>query len=252
MTFQPQSQDWSGDSAVLLVHGIGNAQPGDYADLAEAVTNAPGVGKTCAVYELYYDVFNDWFKDKTQFALQIDQVAAFLKANQPSDQTADTIADFAGDVIWPLFSLAARAAVTTAYRAQLRQIVLDGMRSTKQVPGALRFSIICHSLGCLYTYEMLHEIATDPTLNLHPGTDGVKFHSVVFMASPVQLIRTLGERIAGLMPPGLAALATTGLAIPAEQLFGTAHTSVEQWVSIVGDLDPIGGFFDRQRQDWAL
>jgi hypothetical protein len=254
VAFTPQSQDWPGDSAVLLVHGIGNAQPGDYTDLAKTVAAAPGIGKTCAIYELYYDVFNDWFKEKTQFTAEIGHLLAFLKSKQPAnppDNLPETIADFAGDVLWPLFSLGARAAVTTAYRAQLRQIVLDGMRSRKKLPGELRFSIICHSLGCFYTYEMLHAIATDPTLNLRPFTDGVKFHGVVFMASPVQLIRSLGQHIGGLLPPGLATLAASGLGIPAEQAFGAAHSSVEQWVSVVGDLDPVGGFFVRQKQDWA-
>jgi hypothetical protein len=98
---------------------------------------------------------------------------------------------------------------------------------------------------------MLHEIATDAALNLRPFTDGVKFHGVVFMASPVQLIRTLGQHVGGLLPPGLASLATAGIDIPAERVFGAAHTSVQQWISVVGDLDPVGGFFVRKKEDWA-
>lgn len=249
--FQPQTQDWPGDSAVLLVHGIGNAAPGDYTDVAQAVRTA--LGTDCAVYSLFYDVFNDWFREKTQFANQIGRLTAFVKSKQPQnqDQLPDTIAEFAGDVIWPLFSVGARAAVRTAYIAQLRQMVLDGRRSTNKPIRDLKLSIICHSLGCFHTYEVLHAMATDAALNLRPVTDGIRFRSVVFVASPVQLIRTVGEAVNALVPHGLATTLASGLAIPAQTALGTTRKSVERWVSITGDLDPIGGHFVRNKADWA-
>ena len=254
--FEPQTKTWTGESAVLLVHGIGNAAPGDYAEVEEAVNTAL-VGE-CTVYALYYDVFNDWFRDKTQFTNQIARLTGFLQRKQTEDnladgggKLADTIAEFAGDIIWPLFALASRATVRTAFIAQLRQMVLDGMRSTGKLPGELRFSIICHSLGCFHTYETLHAIANDAAMNLRPFTDGVRFRSVVCMASPVQLIRTFAESVRDVVPSGLASTLAGGLAIPSETVFGAARKSVQQWVSVTGDLDPVGGHFLRDKADWA-
>lgn len=251
MPFQPETQEWAGESAVLLVHGIGNAAVGDYADVAREVKDSLGADAKCAVYELFYDVFNDWFKEKTQFAKQIGMLTKLVRSRQPDGQLAETVAEFAGDVVWPLFSTAARAAVRTAFTAQLRQMMIDGMTSTGKVPGELRFSIICHSLGCLHTYEGLHAMASDPALNLRPFTDGLRFRSVVFMASPVQLIRTLGLSGGGLVPEGLASLSATGLAIPFETAMGRPHKSARRWVSVTGDLDPVGGHFLRKKEDWA-
>jgi hypothetical protein len=246
--FRPQSQAWRGDQAVLLVHGVGNAKPGDYADVARAVQDT--VGPDVAVYSLFYDVFNDWFSEKTQFTSQIKRVVAFIKDQEGEGRLQDTIAEFAGDVIWPLFAIASRRAVHHAYLAQMKQIVLDGL-SAGLLKHQLKLSILCHSLGCFHTYEMLHAIATEPAHTLRPLTDGVRFRSVVFMASPIQLIRTLGQSLNGLVPPGLATTATAGLVNPSEQALGVSKMSVERWVSVTGDLDPIGGHFLRRQAPWA-
>jgi hypothetical protein len=246
--FTPQTQAWPGDTAVLLVHGVGNARAGDYTDLAHAVRAA--VGPDVAIYSLFYDVFNDWFTEKTQFSGQIQRLTAFIKEKEGQGQLPDTIAEFAGDVIWPLFALASRAAVGRAYLAQMKQIVIDGL-NRGLLKQQLKLSIVCHSLGCFHTYEMLHTIAAEPAHTLQPLTDGIRFRSVVFMASPVQLIRTLGQAVSGLVPPGLATLAPTGLAIPSQQALGVTRTSVERWISVTGDLDPVGGHFLRRKAPWA-
>lgn len=94
---------------------------------------------------------------------------------------------------------------------------------------------------------MLHTIATEPAHTLQSLTDGIRFRSVVFMASPVQLIRTVGQAVSGLVPPNLATLATSGIGNPFEQALGVTRTAVERWVSITGDLDPIGGHFVRRK-----
>ncbi|MGE0814979.1 MAG: N-acetylmuramoyl-L-alanine amidase [Vicinamibacterales bacterium] len=244
----PQSLDWADDSAILLVHGVGNAKPGDYRDVQDAVRAA--AGGSPAVYTLFYDVFNDWRTEKMQVKEQLGRLTAGLK--QRADGVSDTIAEFAGDVVWPLFSEPARVTVLTAFRAQLRQMVLDGMRSRGKIPGQLKFSIVCHSLGCFYTYELLHQIATDSRLRLRPATEGVQFRAVVFMASPVQLIRTLAGGVAPLIPGNLATLAPAGLSIPFEMAFGSPVKSVRRWVAVAGDLDPIGGHFFHTRADWAF
>ncbi len=52
---------WPGKRAVLLVHGVGNAKPGDYAPLAQQVESLLGASASqFAVYFLYYDQINDW------------------------------------------------------------------------------------------------------------------------------------------------------------------------------------------------
>ena len=60
------------DSAVLLVHGVGNARPGDY---LRSRGDQDRVGSTTAVYSLFYDVFNDWFLEKSQFARQVGRLS---------------------------------------------------------------------------------------------------------------------------------------------------------------------------------
>ena len=44
MPFQPMRQQWPSDHAILLVHGVGNARPGDYAALVQEVTTLLGDG----------------------------------------------------------------------------------------------------------------------------------------------------------------------------------------------------------------
>ena len=96
------------------------------------------IGDTTAVYSLFYDAFNDWFarEDTVRDAGRPGRVTEVEEQQQQSDdRLAETIAEFAGDVIWPLFSQASRAAVQTAYIAQLRQMILDGIRSTdRRIP----------------------------------------------------------------------------------------------------------------------
>lgn len=245
--FQPQSQKWTGDQAVLLVHGVGNAREGDYVDVLKAVKDS--VGPNVAVYSLFYDVFNDWFNEKAQSSNKIKQLIGVFKQQEGDGELPETIAEFAGDILWPVFSTAARESVQRSYLLQMKQIVRDGLTA-----GVLkqdqRLSIVCHSLGCFHTYELLHTIATQPAHTLRPLTDGVRFRSVVFMASPVQLIRTLAGRINGLVPSGLATAAVAGLSIPSEQGL-VVQKSVEQWISITGDLDPIGGHFLHRLAPWA-
>ena len=46
-------------------------------------------------------------------------------------------------------------------------------------------------------------------------------------------------------------LAGSSLTIPAEPAMGAARKSVRRWVSVTGDLDPIGGHFVRRQAPWA-
>jgi hypothetical protein len=248
--FKPESKDWPGDSAILLVHGVGNAKPGDYTDIAAAVTAA--VGSNVAIYSLFYDVFNDWLTAKTDVKTQLGQLMAGVRSKQEdNDSLSETIAEFAGDVLWPTFSVGARSAIQRSYEVMLAQMVLDGIRSTGKLARELKLSIICHSLGCFHTYEVLHGISKNSMLNMRPFTDGVRFRSVVFMASPVQLLRTISQGVSSLVPPGLATMLPPSLSIPIEKAALGSSKSVQRWVSVTGDLDPIGGHFLRKKADWA-
>ena len=56
------SLKWPADRALLLVHGIGSARPGDYGALVAQLTNIlAGQPKPYAIYVFYYDQVNDWF-----------------------------------------------------------------------------------------------------------------------------------------------------------------------------------------------
>lgn len=245
----PTSQAWTGDQAVLLVHGVGNARPGDYVEVAQAVREA--AGPDVAVYSLFYDVFNDWFAAKTDVATHLQRLTAFITQKEGEGELSARLAEFAGDVLWPAFSASSRLTIQHAYALQLKHIVDDGLRAGLQKHD-MRISIVCHSLGCLHTYELLHELATNPAHALQPFSDGFRFRSVVFMASPVQFIRTLAGSLGPLVPPGFSTRAGAGLVNPSEAgIAGVVRPSVERWISVTGDLDPIGGHFLRRKADWA-
>ena len=253
-TLPPQTQRWPADRALLLVHGIGNAQPGDYDALVGLLQQVLGAAASkIAIYFLYYDQVNDWFAAKTQLALQVASLVQVVRGKVDATALGNVIADFAGDVIWPVLSADARQAVRAAMLQQLQQIVTDGVRAGFQ-PRDQHLSIICHSLGCFHTFETLHAAARSTTDGLAPGTDGVAFDNVIFMASPVQLIRTVAGSLGAAVPQlaTLTSVSSPTLAMPAERIVtGDVVPSVRHTVSITGNLDPVGGWFFRKKAEWA-
>ncbi len=253
-SFQVESKDWTGKSAVLLVHGVGNAKPGDYGDLVQEVRSLLGDKESeFAIYRLMYDGLHDWFAEKTQLADQLGPLLGAIGGRISATSIADTISEVVGDVLWPVLSSSARSVIREAYLAQLKQIVLDGNRCA--VPTRRqKLHIICHSLGCFHTYEALHAAAAFPSHRLTPTEDAVRFQNVIFMASPVQLIRTLAGSMGATLPKRwLATLDSSGLSVPSRLRSSSNRRikSVAQVVSMVGELDPVGGYFFRDRGDWA-
>jgi hypothetical protein len=254
----PISKDWTGDHAVLLVHGIGNATPGSYDWLVKDLEHTLGAqAEHTTIYELYYDEYNDWMADKTQLHDEIGKLVEWMKWKGGDDDVAGSAAEFGGDIIWPILSVAGREMVRTAYLAQLKQIVQDGIREGLDGPEQ-RLSIICHSLGCFHTYEVLHTIANEPQHGLTPASDGVRFANVIMMASPVQLIRSaaldLNRHIGGAVPKSdqLATTDREGLSIPGEVGYrGRWVTSTDNFVSIAGNMDPVGGHILGKKMSWG-
>lgn len=254
MPVSVQSQRWPGDRALLLVHGIGNAKPGDYVDLVQAVraslgSEADGV----AIYQLFYDQVNDWFAAKNNLGALFAQALDAVSDQIDDAELGPVLADVLGDVLWPVLVADARAAVREAYLLQLKQIVTDGVAAG--IPAAhQRLSIICHSLGCFHTYETLHHAAVTKSAMLQPATHGVHFENVIFMASPVQLIRTVAMAL-GALVPNRRTLYTgrdDDLSLPAQvKTLGGIEPSVKRWISITGALDPVGGHFFRSKAEWA-
>lgn len=254
MPHQLQSQAWPGKRAILLVHGIGNARPGDYQELLGHVKAMLGDAEpSTAIYQLFYDQVNDWFLAKQGLGNLLDQAIQALRGRIDDSEIGDTLADSIGDVLWPVLLADARAAVREAYIAQLKQVVQDGVAAG--VPARRqKLSIICHSLGCFHTYEALHHIARFPSHLLQPATHEVRFENVIYMASPVQLIRTVADAMGSLVPNKrwLYTVQGDALSIPSETtLTGTVVKSVKRWVSITGNLDPVGGHFFRVKAPWA-
>jgi len=254
MTWRAQRKQWRGNRAVLLVHGIGNAAPGDYAIIADTVRDTIGAdGSPVAVYQLYYDQVNDWFTSKNQLGALLTEATRILATRIDDPELGETLAELVGDVLWPVLLADARAAVREAYLLQLKRIVDDGVSAG--IPARdQRLSIICHSLGCFHTYEALHHAALFPSHLLQPAAHGVRFENVIFMASPVQLIRTIADAMGNLVPNKRWLYTVQGdtLSIPRQaKLMGGEVLSVNNWVSITGNLDPVGGYFFRRRADWA-
>jgi hypothetical protein len=249
----PQSQRWPSDRALLLVHGIGNTKPGDYDPLVAQIQAvlASSATKT-AIYVIYYDYIDDWFADKQQAGLGAAQLVSELRKNTDATAAGNTIADFVGDIIWPVLLVDARNAIQTAIFVQLRQMILDGITSGHDQTQHL--SIIAHSMGCFHTYEALQAMATGQVDGLSPSADNVVFDNVIYMASPVQIIRTVGRALGPLVPQADAVhcISASGLSLPSHQPpVGSPVASSRNTVTIAGNLDPVSGYLVRERLDWA-
>lgn len=255
MPWKPQRQRWPGQRAVLLVHGIGNAKEGDYTELLARVRQALGdTANEVAIYQLWYDQINDWFAAKNDLGDLFTQAITALRKEINDETLGPTAAEVLGDVLWPVLVSDARAAVREAYLQQLKAMVQDGMAAGLAASDQ-RLSIICHSLGCFHTYEVLHHAARFPSHELQPATHGVRFENVIFMASPVMLIRSVAQAMGNLVPnrQWLYAIKDDALSVPGEtNLFGEFVRSVDNWVSITGNLDPVGGYFFRKPAPWAV
>jgi hypothetical protein len=257
---QPLSMKWPGKRAVLLVHGVGNAGVGDYADLANQVEALLGAkASQFAVYVLYYDQINDWFATKQRMAMQVATLLQSLRAKiatvkmDAMDPVAlgNAISETVGDVIWPVLLADARNAVRTALIDQLVQIVTDGDDSGTP-PRDQHLSIIAHSMGCFHTYEALHTIAADRNQAIGPVSGGVQFANVIYMASPVQLIRTVAGLLGPLVPQQESMRSISQpLALPTQSSTTMTLPVSRKTVSIRGDLDPVAGFFLRKNPDWS-
>lgn len=249
----PTSQVWPKNRAILMVHGVGDAKPGDYAQLRKSLKTLLGsTADDFVIYELYYNFVNDWFKEKVGLSDKLQQAKSLLTIGVSDPDLADAVAEYVGDVLWPVLSRDARAAVRTAYLAQLKQIVKDGINAGVDPPNQ-KLTIIAHSLGCFYTYEALHTAAERPTQKLQPYSDGVRFDNVVLMASPIQLIRKIGDAMGPAVPNKneLSTFAEDGLVLPGQRRRNGVVLSARNWISITGELDPVGGFFYRKRAAWA-
>lgn len=257
MAFQPISKRWPDDRAILLVHGIGDLGGDYYNDVKEALRQALGdEWDRYAVYPLYYEPLMDWFREKSQLADVIARMRTWLCGQAGGDDFAEAVADSVVDVVWPVLSRAARRAVREAYLLQLMRLVKDGMRAEEgpiRLAKRLKISIVCHSFGCFHTYEALHAAARSTEHGLQPATDYVRFANVIFMASPVQLVRSVAGALGPLVPrpDELATLAGDRLIQPAEVVDGETTPSVTKWISITGELDVVGGHLFREKVDWA-
>ena len=247
MPFKLQSQPWPGRDAVLLVHGIGQDPTAARSEANVALREALGADAAqFAIYELRYDGVNDWFAEKTQLAALVPQLLGFLKGKFGGDSLGDTAAEFAGDVLWPVLSLSARSALREAFVSQLNKMIQDGPHSATQ-----RISIVCHSMGCFHTYEALHAAVGDMSALIGPNS-GVFLQNVVFMASPVKVIKTAVKELGPLIPKRTTLALSHALRMPVADMNGVDQPYVlGKWVSIAGDLDPVGGHLFRKKLDWA-
>jgi hypothetical protein len=260
--FEVETQTWQGDRAILVVHGVSSGQsrpPPVLNQLRELLAREGSDGRVlppeAAMYEVRLDHVDDWIASRGSVGPslgRIHQVIASRIGGEPAYQSA--AAQTVTDLIWPVLSWPMRRAARDQLIAQLQQIVKDGLDAGVAPPDQ-KLSIICHSLGAFHTYEALHLAATTPSLGLQPETHGVRFETVVCVASPVQLIRSLSLELDRLIEPlDLQAGRGTSLSLPAQTASTSTRSwpSVRRWVSVVGELDPVGGYDRRQRSDWGF
>ncbi|MGQ0649600.1 MAG: SAV_2336 N-terminal domain-related protein, partial [Gemmatimonadaceae bacterium] len=248
-----ETQTWPGDRAVLLVHGVGSGQSKLPPVLDQVREQLGGQADRVAIYEIQLDHIDDWVATKSLFSQQLATLIDALTRRIGDSVYGSVAAQTIADLIWPVLSAPMRAAARELLLAQLRQIVKDGT-DAGVAPRDQSLSIISHSSGCFHTYEALHHAASTPGLGLQPGTHGVRFENVVFVASPVQIIRTLFQSLGELFDnrQDVYAVRGTSLSIPAQaDAPSNVVPSVKRWTTITGALDPIGGFFLRKVAPWA-
>ena len=257
MAFVPKTIRWPGTRAILLVHGIGDASVGQAGSFPlDALKRVLGAEEpNVAVYVINYDFINDWVATKINFQAGITALKAAMSLQLGNATVDSAIAESVGDILWPVLSADLRLAVRDAIIAQLDQIQLDRAESALDRgddPLDYQVSIVAHSLGCFHTYEVLHAIASEPAHQLRPASDLVTFDSVILMASPVQLIRTIAGSI-GAAVPDLGTLSTLArpLAIPSETRRNKVVRCTQDFISITGSHDPVGGHLLGAKLDWA-
>jgi hypothetical protein len=255
MSYTPLSVRWPSDRALILVHGIGDYSATSYEPLLAALKAAIGdeVWAQTAVYPDLYDVFNDWAAAKLSAAPATTRLIAHLAPRFNGEKLGQVAAEFAGDVLWPVLAVDVRRTLREVLLAQIAQVFLDG-DDTEFRRHDFRVSIVAHSLGCFHVYEALSAAAAEPDHRLQPTTDAVRFESVVLMASPVQLIRSVAKRLHAVVPSrdDLYCLRGDTLQLPGRK--NTAKvlvSSARRTVSLTGNLDPVGGYLLRERLEWA-
>ena len=250
----PQSLKWPADRALLFVHGIGSSKIGDYDPLVAQLRDILGADSAkFAIYFLYYDAVNEWFSQKLQAQQAFTKLVQFIARRLDGSELGNASAEFAGDIIWPVLIPDARLAIRAAMLQQLQTIVLDGIAAGVQ-PRNQHISIIAHSLGCFHTYEALSRMTTAPEEGLGPASAGVVLDNVIYMASPVQLIRSSGLALGNALPQpsSIFSVSDAELEIPSEPGDdGTPVRCARRTVSITGNLDPVGGFVFRAKQPWG-
>ena len=255
MTIQdPQSQKWPGDRAILFVHGIGNAKPGDYNPLVQQLQAILGAdANKIATYFLYYDAINQAVADKIHADILFTKLVDAIRRGYDGTNLGNAAASFGGDVIWPVLAAEARLAIRTGMIAQLQQIVRDGVKAGIRTNDQ-RVSIIAHSMGNFHTYEALSYASSTPTEGLGPASAGFVLDNLIMMASPVQLIRHVAQSLGGAFPQRstIYTVSKPTLDIPSETTpGGTVVGCANRTVSITGNLDPVGGYLFRKQLDWA-
>jgi hypothetical protein len=108
-------------------------------------------------------------------------------------------------------------------------------------------------MGCFHLYETLQTIAEDASLGLGPVSGGLQLANVIYMASPVQLIRTVLERIPVLVPQkeSIRSLSKP-LTLPQQSSVEETRPLARRTAAISGNLDPVGGHFFRTEPAWAF
>lgn len=254
-----ETRTWSGHHAVLVVHGARDASsppPPVRNQLLDLLRNrTPGNDAAGAeFYEIQLDQVAEWPATKASLSPQIAALTGFLTSRIGDQVIGPSAALTIADLIWPVLDGQRRAAARDHLLAQLQQIVNDGIAAGVAARDQT-LSIVCHSSGCLHVYEALHHAAVTPAFGLQPGTHEVRFENVIFVASPVQIVRSAARELPTAFDDSRGVMhCTKGSALsPPAQADSPERIvpSVRRWVSIAGEMDPVSGYFFRHAAAWA-
>lgn len=226
----PNSTNWN-KKTVLFVHGIG-FQPKLYSEpLYEILRTAdPAVADATRWHEIAYDEANEMMKNK------IVELQKRIPGPNAEPSAMDTAADFLVDLVDYLATSSLYHWINNYARKALVEVLNEGIKDSV-MPEDHDIILISHSLGTVVSYELLHNIITDPQL---PGLSrGVTIRAWLTMGSPLAFIKKNQGKIPHLNPSAFIRKQPLGRPWMKDPFSGRV-TNVNEWFNYRQKLDPVG------------
>jgi len=216
---------------VLFIHGIG-FQPKTYSQPLYEILRAedPATADATRWHEIAYDEANELMKQK------VVELQKHIPGPGAAPSAMDTAADFLVDLVNYLGTGSLYHWINNYARKALLDALQEGIRDGV-MPEDHSLILIAHSLGTVVSYELLHQMISDPQL---PGLSrGVHVQAWLTMGSPLAFIKKNQNKIPSLNPSSV--LRKQPLGKPwIQDPFSGRVTNITNWFNYRQTLDPVG------------